>query len=342
MTQADLLDARGRALTDLRLSVTDRCNFRCRYCLPRETTGPLSFLPKAELLSFEELELLARVFVELGVRKIRLTGGEPLLRRELPKLVQRLQALGVELALTTNGVLLSEYAAGLRDAGLNRVTVSLDALDPAVFAAMCDAPSFGPADVLRGIDSAVEAGFRGVKINCVVKRSTNLSEVLPLVRHFQGSGHELRFIEYMDVGTLNAWEKAQVVPSAELRALLQAAGEVRALPRGAKNDVAEVYELPGLRVGFISSVSAPFCGNCTRARVTADGRFYTCLFGSEGLNLRQILREDPAPAEAVRRALGAAWRSRSDSYSEERATLSSNRRLPMAPATRVEMARIGG
>jgi len=337
-----LLDRRGRALRDLRLSVTDRCNFRCRYCLPRESTGKLSFLPKSELLSFEELERVAAAFVQLGVKKIRLTGGEPLLRRELPRLVERLRTLGVELALTTNGVLLKEQARALRDAGLGRLTVSLDALTPEVFQALADAPGFGPADVLEGIEAAERAGFGPIKVNCVVKRSTNLGEVLPLARHFQGSGHELRFIEYMDVGTVNDWRSNEVVPSHELIERLSALGPLARLGRNGKSDVAQLYELPGLRLGLISSVTEPFCGDCSRARVTADGKLYTCLFGSTFIDLRSSLRESPSALEphALRARLERAWRNRSDSYSEERAARPAHRLPVVSP--RVEMARIGG
>lgn len=334
-----LLDRLGRPLSDLRLSVTDRCNFRCPYCMPRGAPGSSSFLPKKEILSFEELTLVARVFRELGVRKIRLTGGEPLLRRDLPRLVERLRALDVELALTTNGVLLPRFARELRQAGLDRVTVSLDALDGQVFQAMSDAPGFGPADVLAGIEAAERAGFTVLKINCVVRRGVNDSEVPRLIEHFTRTPHVLRFIEYMDVGTQNGWRRSEVLPTAELQRKLEELGELIPLPRERASDVAEEYQFRGARLGFISSVTAPFCGSCSRARVAADGGLFGCLFGPRLVDLKPILRGSADSERELADTIARYWRARADRYSEER---SKQRRLPLAWGARAEMSRLGG
>lgn len=334
-----LLDRLGRPLSDLRLSVTDRCNFRCPYCMPRGAPGSSSFLPKAEILSFEELVTVASVFSELGVRKIRVTGGEPLLRRDLPQLIERLRALDVELALTTNGVLLPRFARDLRSAGLERVTVSLDALDGRVFQAMSDAPGISPEDVLAGIEAAEQAGFSSLKINCVVRRGVNDAEVPKLIEHFARTQHVVRFIEYMDVGTQNGWRRTEVLPTFELQRKLEELGELIPLPRAWASDVAEEYRFRGARIGFISSVSAPFCGNCSRARVAADGGVYGCLFGPRLFDLKPILRGVGEPTSELRETIARFWSARADRYSEERST---SKRLPVVLSARAEMSRLGG
>lgn len=332
-------DARGRPLRDLRISVLDRCNFRCPYCMPADQYPEHHpFLQRRDLLSFEEIERLARVFVGLGVRKLRLTGGEPLLRRDLPVLVAKLAAIpGVEdLALTTNGVLLPRLAEPLRAAGLQRLTVSLDALDPAIFSHLSGHRG-EVSEVLAGITAAEHAGFGPIKINCVVMRGVNEDEVLSLAAHFRGSGHVLRFIEYMDVGTLNDWRAERVVPSAELHARIAARWPLRALDAGYRGEVAQrhAYADGAGEIGFISSVSAPFCGDCTRARLSADGRLYTCLFARDGFDLRKPLRDGNDDA-ALTALIADRWSLRDDRYSERRAELRNT------PRDRVEMYHVGG
>lgn len=331
-------DRRGRSLRDLRISVVDRCNFRCPYCMPEERYPRDDGAPDAAgRLSPVQVEALARAFVALGVDKLRLTGGEPLLRRDLPEIVARLARIaGVrDLALTTNGSLLAARAADLRAAGLRRLTVSLDALDPAVFAHMSGGRG-AVADVLAGIAAAEAAGFGSIKINAVIQRGVNDDQVEPLVARFRGSGHVLRFIEYMDVGTCNRWDAAAVVPSAELVARIGARWPIRALDRAYRGEVAERWAFAdgAGEIGFVSSVSAPFCGDCHRARLSSDGRLYTCLFAAHGTDLRPALAAGDA---ALREAIGAVWQGRADRYSELRAGLAAE----TAPA-RVEMFRIGG
>lgn len=339
-------DQLGRSLSDLRVSVTDRCNFRCTYCMPREKVESGSFLPRAELLTFEEIARAAAVFVDLGVRKVRLTGGEPLLRRELPRLVQMLSGLGVELALTTNGVLLPKLAAQLKDAGLHRLTVSLDALDASVFQKICDAPSFGPLDVLAGIAAAEAAGFESIKINCAVRRGENEREVPQIARHFSKSPHIVRFIEFMDVGTRNGWDPRQVVSAAEIRALLAEVDELVPLPANYRGEVARRYKYANGagEVGIIASVTEPFCGDCTRARMSADGSLYKCLFAHSGLDFRALLRSGKADIE-LGGSVSAWWETRTDRYSEGRAldqsTKGGERSLPVL-SPKVEMSFIGG
>jgi cyclic pyranopterin phosphate synthase len=332
-----LPDQRGRPLRDLRISVIDRCNFRCPYCMPVERFGgPAAFLPRAEWLAPDEIERIARVFVGLGVRKLRLTGGEPLLRAELTEIVARLARIDSveDLALTTNGALLARHAPALRAAGLHRLTISLDALDPNVFATM----SGGHGDVavvLDGFAAAERAGFARIKINCVVQRGVNEDEVLPLVERFRGTPHVLRFIEYMDVGTCNAWRRAEVVDSEELLARIAARWPLQPVRRAQRGEVAERYRFVDGQgeIGFVSSVSAPFCGDCTRARVSADGELFTCLFASRGMPLRPLLAGDD---DALVAALSARWRARGDRYSELRAE------REREAAGRVEMFRMGG
>jgi cyclic pyranopterin phosphate synthase len=332
-----LVDRHRRPLRDLRISVIDRCNFRCPYCMPVERFGgPSAFLPKGDWLRPEEIERLARAFVRIGVRKLRLTGGEPLLRAELTEIVERLARIdGVEdLALTTNGVLLPKRAAELRRAGLMRLTISLDALDPERFRRMSGGQG-EVADVFAGIAAAEAAGFERIKFNCVVQRGVNEDEVLPLLERFRGTPHVVRFIEYMDVGTCNRWSRAEVVDSAELLARIGARWPLVAHGRSQRGEVAERYRYADGQgeLGFISSVSAPFCGDCTRARLSADGALFTCLFATQGRPLRPLLAGDDA---ALGEAIAACWSTRADRYSELRAE------REREAAARVEMFRIGG
>ena len=332
-----LTDRRGRPLRDLRVSVTDRCNFRCRYCMPRELFGPgFEFLPSSEILSFEEITRLARLFAAAGVRKIRLTGGEPLLRRELATLVEMLSSVpDVELTLTTNGSLLEQQAAGLAAAGLRRVTVSLDSLDDAVFRAMTDA-DVPVAKVLAGIEAAAAAGLRPVKINAVVRRGMNDHTIVEMARYFQGTGHVLRFIEYMDVGHTNGWRLDEVVPAAEVVERINAALPLEPVEAGYRGEVARRYRYRdgSGEVGVITSVTQPFCADCTRARLSAEGTLYTCLFASTGTDLRGALRGGADDA-ALARLIQETWGARTDRYSEIRSG-------ETADLSRIEMSYIGG
>ncbi|MFT4102201.1 MAG: GTP 3',8-cyclase MoaA [Burkholderiaceae bacterium] len=337
-----LLDRLGRALHDLRISVTDRCNFRCGYCMPREVfDASYRFLPQASLLSFEEIERLARLFVAHGTRKIRLTGGEPLLRKHIEDLVAMLARLRtldgdpVELTLTTNASLLARKARALRDAGLDRVTISLDALDDAIFRRMNDA-DFPVADVLDGIDAARAVGLGPIKVNMVVRRGINDGQILPMARHFRGSGVILRFIEYMDVGSSNGWRLDEVVPGGEIISRIGASFPVEPIGRHYAGEVAECWRyLDGAgEIGVITSVTQPFCRDCSRARLSTDGRLYTCLFASEGHDLRALLRSG-ATDPMIAGALGQVWRRRQDRYSELRSEASARRR-------KIEMSYIGG
>ncbi len=332
-------DRLGRRLHDLRISVTDRCNFRCPYCMPAEIYGEkYEFLRRAELLRFEEIERLARIFVELGVEKIRITGGEPLLRHELPRLIERLAALpGVrDLTLTTNGWLLARYAAELARAGLQRVTVSLDSHDDATFGRM-NGRGFGTARVLEGIEAAAAAGLTPIKINCVVERGVNEDSIVPMARLFKGSGHIVRFIEFMDVGTLNRWRPEQVVPAAEIVEQIAAEFPLEPLDPAYPGEVAErwAYRDGSGEIGVIASVSQPFCGGCSRARLTIEGRLVTCLFAAGGRDLRGPLR-DGASDDALRGIIAGVWRERRDRYSEERASKAG------PPRRKIEMYQIGG
>lgn len=319
--------------------MTDRCNFRCRYCLPREAAPP--FLERKELLTFEELVVVAGVFRVLGARKFRLTGGEPLLRRGLPRLIEKLQPLGAELALTTNGTLLEQSALELRRAGLERLTVSLDSLDERQFQALSDAPGFSSGGVLRGIERAAEVGFSNIKINCVLKRSVNFDQVFPLLDHFKGRGIVVRFIEYMDVGTLNAWRREEVVRTAEVQALLEQRGSLVPLGALRVGEVAQRYTFDGQEIGFISSVSDPFCGDCGRVRLSAEGRLFGCLFAAEGLDLKGVLRGQTA--ELLEERIREFWKVRADRYSELRAGEGPERskRLPLL-TSRAQMSYLGG
>ena len=332
-----LLDRFQRPLRDLRISVTDRCNFRCQYCMPREVFGPgFEFLPRDQILSFEEIARLAAVFASLGVRKFRLTGGEPLLRNDLPKLVEMLAAIdGVDLAVTTNASLLASQARALARAGLNRVTVSLDSIDDAVFRAMNDV-DVPVSRVLEGIEAAERAGLGPVKVNCVVRKGVNDHTLVDLARHFKGTGHIVRFIEFMDVGTTNGWKLDEVTPAAEVVEQINAALPLVPLEPNYDGEVAKrwAYADGEGEIGLITSVTEPFCATCTRARLSADGRLFTCLFAVEGLDLREALRSGAGDDELTEIVRGV-WTSREDRYSELRSDGTAD--LP-----RVEMSFIGG
>ena len=331
-------DRLNRPLRDLRISVTDRCNFRCPYCMPRERYDEhYRFLKSAERLSFEEIVRLTRLFLQLGVRKLRITGGEPLLRAGLPELIGDLTTLpGVEdIALTTNGVLLAQHAVELQAAGLRRITVSLDSLDPAIFARM--AGNLGtPTEVLTGIDAAQRAGLTPIKINVVVQRGVNDHVVLELLERFRGSGIIVRFIEYMDVGNRNDWRAEQVVPSRELIERIDTRWPIKPRDAAYIGEVARryVFEDGGGEIGFISSVTQPFCGDCTRARLSSDGSLYTCLFASRGLDLRGPLRAG-ATDDDLLTLIRSCWEQRADRYSELRGREDAHGR-------RVEMNYVGG
>ena len=336
-----ITDALDRPLRDLRISVTDRCNFRCTYCMPKEVFGAaFQFLPRAELLTFEEIARLARLFATIGVRKLRLTGGEPLLRRDLETLVRLLAATpGIEdIALTTNGSLLSPAKAkALRAAGLSRITVSLDALDDPTFQSMNDV-GFPVARVLAAMDAAEAAGFPPVKVDMVVRRGANEHAILPMAERFRGTGRILRFIEYMDVGNHNGWRLDEVVPAREIIATINARWPLEPATPNYAGEVAERwrYRDGTGEIGIIASVTRAFCGACTRARLSAEGELYTCLFGTHGHDLRALLRGG-ASDEAILDAVGGIWRVRDDRYSELR-----GRFTPGAAARKVEMSHIGG
>ena len=334
------VDALRRPIHDLRISVMDRCNFRCPYCMPRETFHEsYRFLKSNERLDFAELLRLARVFVRAGVKKLRITGGEPLLRPNLCDLVGDLTSLpGIEdIALTTNGILLAKYATELKAAGLNRITVSLDSLDPDVFARMSGGFG-GVAEVLDGIEHARRAGLSPIKINAVVQRGVNDHTLLDLVSHFRGTGVVVRFIEYMDVGTRNHWNPTLVVPSRELAARIHERWPLRSLAPDYRGEVAERYAFAdgSGEIGFISSVSQPFCGDCSRARISSDGSFYTCLFATQGVDLRAPLRAGASDDELYELIRGV-WSGRRDRYSELRASL-----RDASDLHKVEMNYIGG
>jgi cyclic pyranopterin phosphate synthase len=333
----DLTDRLGRPLRDLRISVTDRCNFRCRYCMPREVFGPgYEFLNRREILTYEEVTRLVRIFTRFGLRKVRLTGGEPLLRRDLPRLVALLAEIpGIDIALTTNGSRLAEEAAALAAAGLDRVTVSLDSLDDAIFRRMNDV-DFPVTRVLEGIDAAARAGLSPIKINAVVHRGFNDGGVVELARHFRGTGHVLRFIEYMDVGTANGWRLEQVVSGAEIVERLSAELPLVPVEPTYRGEVARRYRYAdgSGEIGVITSVTQPFCGDCTRARVSAEGQLFTCLFASHGTDLKGLLRggEDD---DGLARRVAAVWSAREDRYSELRSAATGG-------LHKIEMSYIGG
>lgn len=334
-----LLDTLARPLRDLRISVTDRCNYRCTYCMPAEIFGErYEFLPKPSLLTFEEICRLARIFVQLGVRKLRITGGEPLLRQELPKLVEMLNTIeGVEdLRLTTNGYLLAQQAEALRNAGLHRLTISLDTLDDAIYREM-NGRGFGVDRVLEAIDTAEEMGFSPIKINSVVQKGINDHTIVDLARYFKERGHIARFIEYMDVGNRNGWRLDQVVPSREVVRRIHESMPLEAVSKGYRGEVADRWRYAdgSGEIGVISSVTEPFCGDCTRARLSPDGHLVTCLFASEGSDLKTPLR-DGASDDQLEERIERIWGRRDDRYSEIRTSMTRGTRR------KVEMYHIGG
>jgi cyclic pyranopterin phosphate synthase len=336
-TGGPLADTRGRGLRDLRISVTDRCNFRCVYCMPKEIFGPdYKFLPRNQLLDFDEIVRLTRIFKERGIAKVRLTGGEPLLRKNIEHLIEKIAALGgLDIALTTNGSLLKRKAQSLRDAGLDRVTVSLDAIDEPTFQKMNDA-EFPVSDVLEGIDAAAAAGLSPVKINMVVKRGLNEHSILPMARHFRGSGHILRFIEFMDVGSTNGWRMDDVISSREIIERIGAVFPLEPVEAHYTGEVAERwrYRDGSGEIGVISSVTQAFCHECTRARLSTEGMLYTCLFAQSGYDLRALLRSG-AGDDAIRDAITGIWQARADNYSEIRTA-------ETAAERKIEMSYIGG
>ena len=337
-THAATIDRLARPLHDLRISVTDRCNFRCTYCMPRELFGAdFAFLPRPEVLTLEEITRLARLFVAHGARKLRITGGEPLLRRDLPMIIAMLAAIPAvrDLTLTTNGALLGQRAAELRSAGLQRLTISLDSLDDAVFGRM-NGVNFPVATVLTGIERARKVGLTPIKINMLVRRGVNESSVLPMARYARDHGLILRLIEYMDVGHSNGWRLADVVPAADLVALIDVEIPLEPLPANYAGEVATRwrYRDGGGEIGVIASVSVPFCGDCTRARISAEGRFYTCVFATNGHDLRAMLRGGSSDEE-IAASIKRIWQVRLDRYSELRS--SNTLGLP-----KVEMNAMGG
>jgi cyclic pyranopterin phosphate synthase len=337
-----LPDTRGRLLRDLRISVTDRCNFRCTYCMPKSVFDKnYRFLPKSEFLSFEEITRITSLFVSHGVEKIRLTGGEPLLRKNIEILIEMLAAFKtidgkpLDIALTTNATLLAKKAEMLKAAGLQRITVSLDSLDESIFRAMNDV-DFSVADVLNGIDAATKAGFTSIKINMVVKKGVNDQDIVAMARHFKGSSHIVRFIEFMDVGSSNGWSMDNVVPSAEIVRMINAEMPLIEVESNYAGEVAErwAYADGSGEIGVISSVTQAFCSTCTRARLSTNGRLYTCLFAQSGHDLRALLRSDKSDRQ-IAGAIGLIWNQREDQYSEIRTEETTQMK-------KVEMSYIGG
>ena len=342
MPASSINDTFARPMRDLRISVTDRCNFRCPYCMPADVFGEgYKFMAKPEILTFEEIERLVPIFAGLGVHKVRITGGEPLLRQQLAELVVRLAAIrGIDdLAMTTNGYLLAEHAQALADAGLRRVTVSLDSLDEEAFKKLAGR-EYSPGPVLAGIEAAERAGLVPIKINCVVVRGVNDHTIVELARHFRGTGHIVRFIEYMDVGTLNGWQEEQVVPAREILDLIARELPLRPISANYSGEVAVryAYEDGGGEIGVIASVTQPFCGGCTRARLSSDGRLITCLFAGIGVDLKTPLRSGADDAE-IRALIAGRWSSRDDRYSEQRARA---RLADTRSDRKVEMFEVGG
>lgn len=338
MERQPLKDQLGRPIRDLRISVTDRCNFRCSYCMPKEVFGDdYAFLPKQELLSFEEIHRLTQVFVSMGVKKIRLTGGEPLMRRGLPELVKRILSVeGVEdIGLTTNGLFLKQHGAALYEAGLRRLNISLDALDDELFGKL-NGRGVSTSPILENIDYAQELGFE-IKVNMVVQKGVNEQEILPMAAYFKEKGITLRFIEFMDVGNDNGWSFKKVVSKKEILALLESRYELEPVDEDYYGEVAKRYRFKGSdsQVGFITSVSESFCSSCTRARLSSDGKFYTCLFAVEGFDIRQLIRSGLNDAELLE-AVSAVWERRTDRYSDERTEQTARNRK------KIGMSYIGG
>lgn len=338
MERQALKDRLGRPIRDLRISVTDRCNFRCSYCMPKEVFGDdYAFLPKQELLSFEEINRLTKIFVSMGVEKIRLTGGEPLLRRGLPELVKKIFSVeGVEdVGLTTNGLLLKQHGAALFEAGLRRLNISLDALEPDLFGKL-NGRGVASSHIMQNIDFAKELGFE-IKVNMVVQKGVNESEILPMAAYFKERGITLRFIEFMDVGNDNGWSFQKVVTKKEILEKLQSEFELEPVDRDYFGEVAKRYRYKGsdAQVGFITSVSESFCSSCTRARLSSDGKFYTCLFAVEGFDIRELLRSGLGDEELLE-AVSAVWERRTDRYSDERTEQTAKNRK------KIGMSYIGG
>ena len=336
-----VFDKMHRPMRDLRVSVTDRCNFRCPYCMPAEVYGDrYQFLPKPQVLAFEEIARLVGLFAQLGVNKVRLTGGEPLVRADLDRLVDMLSHIdGVDdLTLTTNGYLLARQVQGLKDAGLRRITVSLDSLDEDVFRKM-NGRGYGTERVLRGIQRADQVGLSPIKINCVVQRGVNDHTIVDVARHFRGTGHIVRYIEYMDVGNINGWDQSQVVSAAEIVDAINAEFPVEPVDANYRGEVAKRYRyLDGEgEIGIIASVSQPFCGDCTRARLSTDGKLFTCLFAGQGKDLREPLRAGATDQEMLD-LISGVWGARVDRYSEERFDLVA----AGGPRRKIEMYQIGG
>jgi len=343
VTQASIIDTLQRPLRDLRISLTDRCNLRCTYCMPREVFGKdFVFLPRAELLSFEEIERIARLFVGLGVRKLRLSGGEPLLRHGVERLIEKLAKLqcpdgqGVELAMTTNGVLLAKKARSLKDAGLTRLTVSLDGLSDATFKLMSDSAA-AVSTVLDGIAAAQAVGLSPVKVNAVIKRGVNEHEIIPLVRHFRHSGIIVRFIEFMDVGSTNGWKMDQVVSAREVLDRINHEYPLQAIAANYNGEVAKrwAHQDGGGEIGVIASVTGAFCADCSRIRLSTDGKLYTCLFATHGVDLRDPLRHQGSD-ETLTRLIESTWAQRGDRYSVLRHAAT------LQPSHKIEMSYIGG
>ncbi len=336
-----LTDKFGRPMRDLRISVTDRCNFRCPYCMPAEIYGEAyEFLPRADILTFEEVTRLIGIFAELGIEKLRVTGGEPLLRNDLPQLLGMLNAIeGIDdLTLTTNGYLLSQFAQPLKDAGLSRITVSLDSLDDEVFKAM-NGRGFTTGRVLESIQKAADVGLSPIKINCVVQKGVNDHTIVDLARHFKGTGHIVRYIEYMDVGNRNGWRSEHVVSAEEIISCIDAEMPLEPAESNYQGEVAARYRYKdgGGEIGVIASVTKPFCGDCSRVRLSTDGKIFTCLFASDGVSLMEPMRAGASDDE-LRETITGIWTARSDRYSEERAA---NPNDPGAPR-KIEMYQIGG
>ena len=332
-----LNDSRGRPLRDLRISVTDRCNFRCTYCMPREHFGnDYQFLAKEKILTYEEITTIVSSLLPLGIEKIRLTGGEPLMRRNVIELVRQIRALDsrIDIAITTNGILLEKYALQLKEAGLSRVTVSLDALDNEVFQSLSDTTN-SVDEILQGIEFCREIGLP-VKVNCVIQKGVNESQIIPIIEYFNQISITPRFIEFMDVGTTNSWNYDSVVSGDEMRKIIELEfGQLEKVESNYPGEVANLWKMKnGSEVGFIESVTNPFCGDCSRARLSAEGSIYTCLFATEGHNIRSILRMD-ASQEQIGNAISEIWKGRNDNYSEQRGTVEQTK-------DRVEMSYIGG
>ena len=337
----NVVDTMGRSMRDLRISVTDRCNFRCPYCMPAEIFGEAyEFLPREEILTFEEIARLTGLFAEFGVTKARITGGEPLLRTDLPELISQITAIDgiTDATLTTNGYLLAQQAQGLKDAGLHRITVSLDSIDDEVFKQM-NGRGFGARRVLHAIQVAADVGLAPIKINAVVQRGINDHTIVELARHFKGTGHIVRFIEYMDVGNRNGWKLDEVVSAEEILSRIDAEMPLEPVPGNYQGEVAERYQYrDGTgEIGVIASVTRPFCGACTRLRLSTDGQIFTCLFAVRGVSLRDPMR-DGATDDELRQLIAGIWTRRTDRYSEERSAATPD----MPRADKVEMYQIGG